>query len=206
MMLEGSYRFIFEKTKIIPSVRYMLQFDNGAGEIGGANLKDNTVGYRNTDSLDGALFASRLDIIQRFWSLRFGYSSVANRVDIVAPWRGFPTAGYTRAMGQYNWSANTDTYLLRADYNLDKAGLVKGGRLMMRYAVQNFDDTKAGVLSDNKVFTIDLVKRGFSFSPNLYGKIRMAFIDGKSDTIAVDGTLKPDSSYNEVRFELNYLF
>ena len=206
MMVEGSYRFVFEKTKLIPSVRYMTQFDNGAGAIGGANLKNNTVGYDDADSLDGNLFASRLDVIQRSWSLRFGYSSVADKGDIVAPWRGYPTAGYTRAMGQYNWNANTDTYLLRADYNLDKAGLLNGGRLMMRYAVQNFDDDKAGVSSDKKVFTINLVKRGFVFSPNLYAKIRVAFIDGKSDTVAVDGTLKPDSSYNEFRFEFNYLF
>jgi len=206
MMVEGSYRFVFKKTKLIPSVRYMAQFDNGAGAIGGANLKDNTIGYDNPDSLDGSLFATRLDVIQRSWSLRFGYSSVADKGDIVAPWRGFPTAGYTRAMGQYNWNANTDTYLLRADYNLDKAGLLNGGRLMMRYAVQNFDDAKAGVSSDKKIFTINLVKRGFLFTPNLYAKIRMAFIDGKSDTIAIDGSLKPDSSYTELRFEINYLF
>ncbi len=206
LMVEGSYRFIFGDFKIIPSLRYMKQFDNGAGAIGGANLRNNTVGYRNSESLESSLFASRVDFVKNIWSVRFGYSSIEDGGDLLAPWRGFPTGGYTRAMGQYNWYANTDTYMLRADYNLGRAGWLPKTRAMMRYAIQDFDDKKAGVQSDTQVLTFDLIKKGFDFSPNLYGKFRMAHVVGEDDTVASDGTLKPDPSYNEFRLEFNYLF
>ncbi len=206
MMLEGSYRWIDGSQKIIPSVRYMQQFDNGAGAIGGANLRNNTVGYHDPTTLDAKLYAVKLDYVQRLWSLRFGYSHVADEGDIVAPWRGFPTGGYTRAMGQYNWYANTNTYMIRADYNLGKAGFLSKTHAMMRYAIEDFDDAKAGVQADARVLTLDLVKKGFDFAPSLYGKLRMAHVLGDDDTIAEDGTLKSDPSYNELRLEFNYLF
>ena len=206
LMLEGTYRFNLDSTKVIPSFRYMQQFDDKAGQIGGANLLTNTIGYRNPQSLDSQLVAARVDFIQDVWSLRFGYSSISDEADLVAPWRGFPTASYTRAMGQKNWYANTDTYLLRADYNLGRAGIIPTMRVMMRYAIQDFDDSKAGVPSDNRVLTLNMVKKGFPYFPTLYSKLRFAHIEGDSDTIAIDGSLKPDSSYDEVRFELNYLF
>jgi len=44
-----------------------------------------------------------------------GYSKIADKADFTTPWRAFPTGGYTRAMGQTNWYANTSSYLLRAD-------------------------------------------------------------------------------------------
>jgi hypothetical protein len=205
LMVEGNYKIKFDNSfSIIPSLRFMYQFDNGAGEIGGANLKENVVGYSHPNSLDGGLFAVKTDFIWNFWSLRFGYSSVRDEGDIVAPWRGFPTGGYSRAMGQTNWYANTDTYLLRVDLNLGKAQIVPKTRLMMRYAIEDFDDSKAGVQSDARVFTLDIVNKGIF--PSLYTKLRLAHIDGDGHTRAEDGTLKPDPSYNELRLEFNYFF
>ena len=206
IMIEGNHKFDFENFRVIPSMRFMYQFDNGAGEIAEANLKNNTVGYRDKDSLDAQLFAFKVDLMRDIWSLRFGYSTVANRGDIVAPWRGFPTAGYTRAMGQTNWYANTDAYLIRADYNLGKAGVIPHSKMMMRYVIQDFDDDKAGVQSDSRVVTFDIVKKGFISFPSLYTKLRVAHISGDSHTIAKDGTLKKEPSYNEIRLEFNYLF
>jgi hypothetical protein len=37
-------------------------------------------------------------------------------------------------------------------------------------------------------------------------KTRLAYVEGDEDTVAGDGTLKVDSSYNEFRVEFNYLF
>lgn len=204
-MIEAKYRFYVDKLKISPALRLMKQFDNGAGRIGGANLKTNTFGYHDPDSLESTLLAARIDLVQDVWKLRFGYSKIADEGDIIAPWRGLPTGGFTRAMGQYNWYANTKTYMLRADYDFDKAGVLEGVKAFMRYAIQDFDDSKPAVQADSKVLTLDIIEE-FESIPGLFMKIRMAHVSGDAYTIAGDGTHKKDPSYNEFRFEINYLF
>ena len=206
-MVEGSYQWAMAETKVIPAVRYMKQFDEGAGAIGGANLRLNTVGYTNPDSLDGGLVGLRMDVAQKRWRVRLGYTHIMDEGDIVAPWRGFPTGGYTRAMGQYNWYANTDTYMVQTEYKVgDELTFLSKVHVRMRYAIEDFDDAKAGVQSDAQVWTLDVVKKGFDVAPNLYGKFRVAHVQGDDETMAQDGTLKPDPSYNEARLEFNYLF
>jgi hypothetical protein len=109
-VFDGKYRVHFDDLMIIPAVHYMQQFDDGAGAIGGANLKNNTTAYNNKNSLKASLIASRIDIIKNAASLRLGYSKTADKGDFVTPWRAFPTAGYTRAMGQTNWYAYRSLY------------------------------------------------------------------------------------------------
>jgi hypothetical protein len=108
-------------------------------------------------------------------------------------------------MAQYNWYANTKTYMLRADYDFDRAGVLEGVKAFIRYAVQDFDDRKPGVQADSEVFTLDVIKK-FESIPGLWMKTRMAYVSGDAHTIAGDGTHKKDPSYNEFRFEINYLF
>jgi hypothetical protein len=204
-IFDAKYKINANDFMIIPALHYMQQFDNGAGAIGGANLKNNTVAYSNPNSLNAALVATRLDIVKNAASLRLGYSKTADKGDLVTPWRAFPTAGYTRAMGQTNWYANTETFMLRMDYDFSKAKLLPGWRAMMRYAIQNFDDKKAGVQADSRVLTFDIVKH-FKSIPNFRAKLRAAFVNGDKDTVAQDNTLKDDPSYNELRLEFNYLF
>ena len=205
LILEGTHTIKLPFMKIRPSVRYMQQFDHGAGKIGGANLRNNVEGYQNPDSLASALIASRIDFVKGPASLRLGYSKVSDKGDIIAPWRGFPTAGYSRAMGQTNWYANTETVMIRADYDFSKAKLIDGFRIMMRYAQENFDDKKPGVSADVNVLTMDFVKR-FKEHPNLMTKIRTAFINERHPVLNLDGSYKKDPTYNEVRIEMNYLF
>ncbi len=204
-IFDAKYKINSNDLMIIPALHYMQQFDNGAGAIGGANLKNNTVGYNDIDSLNATLIAGRLDIVKDSYSLRLGYSKTADKGDFVTPWRSFPTAGYTRAMGQTNWYANTESYMVRMDYDFSKAKLLPGVRAMMRYAIQNFDDNKAGVQADNRVLTFDIVKR-FTSIPNFRTKLRAAFVNGDKNTIAQDNSKKADPSYNELRLEFNYLF
>jgi hypothetical protein len=199
VMMQADYQFNVGKMKVKPALRYMKQFDDGAGAIGGANLKNDTTGYTDPDNLDSELYAARIDLAQDAWKLRFGYTKVADEGDLVAPWRGFPTGGFSRAMAQYNWYANTQTYMIRADYDFSKAGLVPGLKAFMRYAIQDFDDSKAGVQADSNVLTVDLLKE-FNSVPGLYMKARFAYANGD------DGTPKSDPSYKEFRFEVNYLF
>jgi len=202
LSLEGTYTFkIDRKFKIKPSIRYIKQFDEGAGEIGGANLRNNTTGYNDPNSLESSLIATRIDFIKGAGSLRLGYSKIADKGDFLTPWRGFATAGYTRAMGQTNWYANTETFLVRGDYLFSDFDL----RVMMRYAKENFDDKKPAVSSDVDVFTMDIVKR-FKEHPNFITKLRTAIVKEQNPVLNRDGTYKKDPSYHEIRLEMNYLF
>ncbi len=209
-VIEGHHKFNLNNFNIIPGFRYIKQFDQGAKEIGRigvaiANLKGKGEGYKNPYSVEGALWMGRVDIKpkNRFWWLRIGYSAVADKADIIAPWRGFPTKGFTRAMGQYNWYANTKTYLVRLFTNWDNMGVSNGLKTSLRYVIQNFDDKKSGVQADSKVVHFDVIKKMRS---GVYFKFRLGIVDGDNSTYDIQGKLKPDPSYNEYRIELNYLF
>ena len=206
LIVDGKHKFqLNSDLSISPSLRYMRQFDLGAGAIGGANLKTNTTGYHDIDSLDSSLIAGRIDFAKENNRLRFGYSKVEDAGDIVAPWRGFPTGGYTRAMGQTNWYANTESFMVRADHDFSKTPILKGLKGMVRYNINNFDDSKEGVQADNQVLTIDFIKN-FNSMPNFSTKLRTAFVTGDRDTPIKNGSTKKDPSYKEIRFEMNYLF
>ena len=205
VVLEAHYAIrISEDWNIVPGVRYMQQMDNLDASVNVASLKDsNAHGYKNSTSLDGSLIAARVDIKNKAFLARLGYSHIADEADIVAPWRGFPTAGFTRAMAQYNWSANTKTYMLRVGYNFDKAGLVEGFNIFARYAIQDFDDNKDKVQADNNILHIDAMQ---NIGKNLQAKIRIGLSSADDSILKSDSTYKTDVSYNEYRFELNYFF
>lgn len=201
-MIQADYRFDVGVWSVIPSVRYMQQFDHGAGAIGGANLKTLTEGYTNPESLDSEMFAARVDVVQDAFKLRFAMTDVADKGDLIAPWRGFPTAGFTRAMSQYNWYANTKSYMVQFDYEFD---FVEDLKILSRYVIQDFDDQKLGVQADSNVFTFDLAKR-FEDSHMIF-KTRYAHVSGEEgDIVFEEGFRKLNPSYDEVRFEINYLF
>ena len=219
---EAHYTFKAGDYKIVPGLRYMAQFDDGGGDVGGAALlgllspynstyTGQDGGYSDPHSLDGWLVAARVDLkSDALWKLRLGYSHIGDEADIVAPWRGFPTGGFTRAMGQYNWMANTDTWMIRGDYDFGKAGLVQGLTAMFRFAIQDYDQSKyvettAGKkiplqFSDRNVLHLDAIYKVPAL-PGFEARVRMAFVDADDNLGSGD-----DPSYNEYRFELNYLF
>jgi len=208
-MVQADYEMNFLDLDLTPALRYMRQFDNGAGAIGGANLKTLTDGYTDPDSLDSWLLGARVDVSNHVWKLRFGYTQIADKGDLVAPWRGFPTSGFSRAMGQYNWYANTKSYMIKADYDFDNADLIPGIQASMRYVIQDFDDRKIGTPADSNVLTLDVLKE-FTDYPGLYMKFRAAHVVGNDHTPVEDNNLhvknKLDPSYDEVRFGIDYLF
>jgi hypothetical protein len=196
-----------EKLSLTPGVRYMQQMDNGAGEIGGASLSGGLAGltgaqkgYKEADSLDSSLYMGRLVLTDGIFKALVGYSAVADEGDIVAPWRGFPTGGYTRAMAQYNWRANTKTTAAEVAYNFGKAGLVPGLSAMARYAMQDFDEDKqaGGVQADSDILHIDIRQQ---IAKGLDAKLRIGLVSADERVGSTD-----KDSYNEYRFELNYLF
>jgi len=200
-MIQADFSYEVGEWSILPGLRYMKQFDNGAGAIGGASTKGIklTRGYKDPWSLDSWLVGVRTDIVKDGIKFRFGYTQIADEGDIVAPWRGLPTGGFTRAMGQYNWYANTKSYMFQIDYHLEdfESLLILG-----RFACQDFDDKKPAVPADSKVLTLDIMK-GFDGTSNMYVKMRYGHVWGDPQTGIVK---KLDPSYDELRLEVNYLF
>ena len=201
MMLQADYRFEIYDWSVMPGFRYMKQFDDGAGSLAGANLKEQTSGYTDADSLDVTLYGGRVDIVNDAFKLRLGYTKMADEADMVTPWRGFPTAGFTRAMSQYNWYANTQSYMVQLDYELEN---IEDFSILTRFVVQDFDDSKIGVQADSKVFTFDAVK---SFpEQSISFKTRFAHVMGSEQNVLHSALTKSNPSYDELRFEINYLF
>jgi hypothetical protein len=182
-----------------PGFRYFLQNDDGGGVIAGyTNLTGKVAtGYDPSvaTSLDSSLFAARLDLLMpdKKGMFRVGYSKVEDKADIVAPWRGFPTGGYTRAMAQYNWYANTQTYMIQGSYKL-----TSDFKADLKYAIQDFDDNKPNVEADSDVIHLDLI---YDINKQLQIKGRFGIVTADTGTSG-----KSDTSYNENRVEVNYLF
>ncbi len=192
---------------LTPGARYMKQMDKGAGNIGGASLsgslagiKGTSGGYKDASSLDGSLAMARLVLTQGPLKAQIAYSAVADEGDIVAPWRGFPTGGYTRAMGQLNWRANTKTKAAEVQYDFGKAKIIPGFSAMARYAMQDFDASKqaAGVQADSNILHMDFTQK---VATGLEAKVRVGLVSADERVSGGD-----KDSYNEYRFEINYLF
>ena len=200
---------------ITPGVRHMQQMDNGGGDIGGASLQgslavdqtpNSLLGYKERYTLNGSATMGRLIIQRGYFITQFSYSKVADQADLVAPWRGFPTGGYTRAMGQYNWHANTESTAIKIFYDFSSSNLIPGFSAITRYVVQDFDEQKqrAGGQADSKILHMDFrqeILEGFD------AKFRVLFSDAKRrEDYALNSALTERDSYSEYRFELNYLF
>lgn len=223
VVAEANYQIkLSDSWTLTPGVRYLKQMDDGAGAIGGASLSgkaaslSNTnpgtaggrASYSNPDSVDGSIIMARLVAANGPLELSAGYSKISDDADIIAPWRGFPTGGYTRSMAQVDWIANTKNWAVKASYDFDKAGLVPGMKIAADYESMNFDDSKAFVstFTDRDIFHVD-VWQTFKTLPNTEFKFRFATVDADPayTSATVQGTVD-NNSYNEYRFEINYLF
>jgi hypothetical protein len=212
-MAESSYEFsLANGWSLTPGLRYMQQFDHGAGSVGGAAISGALApggsaiadgGYTSPDSVDAKLYAARIVLKKGVGRLMAAYSRISDDADFISPWRGFPTAGYTRLMGQYNWEANTRSWTVQASYDFGKAGLVKGLRAVMDYTCMDYDDEKVRLLgvaqTDRDYLHADIWYR-FPFLSYLEAKLRLGYIDAQETAVGLD------PSYRECRFELNVLF
>lgn len=206
VVAEAHYRVPFENGWAVrPGVRYFHQMDDGGGEVAGyTNLSGNeALGYDAgvANSLDSSLFAGRVDLEMpdKKGLFRLGYSKVADEADIVAPWRGFPTGGFTRLMAQYNWLANTETYMIQAKYSFNSYFNTSLG-----YAIQDFDDAKDYVQADSSIWHLDNITK---FSKDFEMKVRIGIVQADDDIARQNlGGFKQDVTYNEYRLEFNYLF
>ncbi len=208
---EANYKIkVGDSWTVTPGVRYLRQMDDGAGKIGGASLSGTVTaanaaskGYTNGDNVDGSIIMARLVAATGPLELSAGYSEVSDDADIIAPWRGFPTGGYTRSMAQVDWIANTKNWAVKAAYDFEKAGLVPGLKVAADYENMNFDDAKAATsgFTDRNIFHVDAWQT-FKSLPNTEFKFRFATVDADPAV----GATTDYNSYNEYRFEVNYLF
>jgi len=203
-MVELNYKFdLGNGFTLSPGVRYVQQFDDGAGKVGGASITGDALtqgsdirnAYTDPDSVDTKLYAARLILAKDAASLSFGYTKVADEADFITPWRGFVTGGYTREMARYNWFANTETWRLRLAYNFGKANLVKGLRTFTSFTRENYDQDKVASLSNIvNIYYFGLIQ---DINPQTSFRLRSEYVDERLNTL-------PD--HGEVRLELNYLF
>jgi hypothetical protein len=211
LMVESNYEIpLIDGWSLTPGLRYMQQFDDGAGDVGGAALNGSLAGisgsakgYEDANSVDGRLYAARLVVKKAAGSVLAGYSKISDDADLIAPWRGFPTSGYTRSMAQYNWEANTESWMIQASYDFGKAGIIKGFRAAIDYVYMDYDDEKehlGGLDKTDLSYVHGDMWYKMPFLPDLEAKVRIGLAEADKDR---NGR---DPSYSEFRFELNYLF
>lgn len=206
VIAEANYQIkLNDAWTVTPGIRYLNQMDDGAGYIGGAALSNSlqnaavgssSGGYKDARNADASILMGRLVAANGPLQLTAGYSKISDDADVIAPWRGFPTGGYTRLMAQVDWLANTKNWMLRADYDFDKAGLIPGFKAMLGYEDINQDEAKG--YYDRNIVMMDLWKT-FKALPNTEFKFRMGLVESEKEN-------SDNESYNEYRFEINYLF
>lgn len=197
-MGELNYSLNFGNLSVTPGVRYIQQFDNGAGAVGGASLGGLAASssYKNPNSLDAKMIAAR--VVTKFddYKLNLGYTHILDEADLVMPWRAFPTAGYTRSMGMYNWKANTKSYRIELVKGANKTGVYKSPFIQTSILFIDEDETKS--VSDSMFYYAGVVQNIPSF-PELQYRVRIGYREFIHNTSLI-------SSYLDSRLEFNYLF
>ncbi len=200
VMAEANYKIAMDGFTLTPGVRYIKQFDNGAGKVGGAAYNGSVAGqdglaggYEDANSLDAQMIAARLVGKFENYKLNLGYTHVLDEADLITPWRGFPTAGYTRSMARYNWMANTKSYRIELVRNGNSKGVYK--EMFMQFSILHTDaDERKGYYDENYYYAGFI--QNIASMPTLQWRLRLGYSD----------TEKNDADNLDARFELNYLF
>ena len=196
-MGELNYTLKFNDFKIIPAIRYIKQFDNGAGAVGGASIyKIGLSGYKNANTLNSQMIAAR--VVTKFsdYKINLAYTHILDESDLVTPWRGFPTSGYTRSMGMYNWRANTKSYRLELVKGANSSGIYTTPFIQTSVLYIDGDTSK---LDTQSMFYYFGLIQNIPSNQNFQYRVRFGYRDfiGSSSLI---------SSYIDSRLEFNYLF
>lgn len=196
-MGELNYKIKFGGFTVSPGVRYIKQFDNGAGVIGGASItKKGLSGYEDVTSLNSQMIAARLVARMQDYKINLAYTNILDEADLVTPWRGFPTGGYTRSMGMYNWRANTRSYRLELVKGANKSGIYTTP--FIQTSVLYIDGDKDKAETDSMFYYFGIIQNLPSMQDLQY-RFRLGYRDFIGDSSAV-------SNYIDSRLEFNYLF
>jgi hypothetical protein len=199
VMGELNYKVNFNGFSITPAVRYIQQFDNGAGAVGGASLgglADSSV-YKDPLSLNAKMIAARVVAKVDEYKINLAYTNILNQADLVTPWRGFPTSGYTRSMGMYNWKANTKSYRLEVVKGANSTGVYTSP--FIQTSILYIDgDIKKSILAKSMFYYAGIVQNIPSMKEFQY-RLRLGYRDFIGDSSSVP-------NYLDSRLEFNYLF
>jgi len=199
IMLEANYQFDFDGFSLSPAFRYIRQFDQGAGAIGGASYQNDSTGYRNSNSLDSQMIAGKVVAHIDDYTFNLAYSKIFDEADLITPWRGFPTSGYTRSMGRYNWRANTQSYRIEMVHNANATASYNDLFTQASILYTNGDDSKKGTHVRDELYYYLGFAQNIPNLDNIQWRLRLGYtqyLDSK------------ESQYNNLdsRLELNYLF
>lgn len=219
-VLEANYDMKFTAVGVKLGGRFFKQFDRGAGDIikpqTGSTYGPSAYKFKgdNDNKIDTYMYALRAIGSYGPAKLLLSYSHTDKGGDLLAPWRAFPTDGYTRSMTQTDWNANTTSYKAQVDY--DFSSLVKGVSALLAYSYYNRDETRVPYQSmthrgytngDTIQWNFDIVYKP-AFAKNTEFKIRT--MDQKNDTVGKVGAntsiANKDTSNKELRIEANYFF
>ncbi len=216
VMGEVNYEFNVGHLRIIPGARYIKQFDNGAGAVGGASLSgdlnaSHTRSYKDWDSLNSQMVAARLVFKYHKYKFNLAYTDILDEADLVTPWRGFPTSGYTRSMGRYNWKANTKSYRAEFVRGTSTDGIYNDIYVQASVMYQNNDAKKTGLNYDNSLYYYFGLMQNIAALDNMQWRFRIGyqqFLNSGSRVAKITPTTHKDSDFNnlDTRFELNYFF
>ena len=198
-MGELNYTMQFNGFSVTPGVRYIQQFDNGAGAVGGASLSGLAASatYKDPTSLNAKMVAARVVTKIDTYKINLAYTNILNEADLVTPWRGFPTSGYTRSMGMYNWKANTKSYRIELVKNANSTGVYTKPFLQTSILYIDGDETKS-ILADSVYYYAGLVQNIPSM-PEFQYRVRLGYRDFIHSSSVI-------SNYLDSRLEFNYLF
>ena len=194
VMGELNYTFAFKHFTFIPGFRYIQQFDDQAGAIGGAAYNASATslsGYKNPNSLNSSMFGLRALFKFKQTKLNLAMTQISDQADLITPWRGFPTASYTRSMGRYNWQANTKSYRIELVQNANRLGVYKKAFVQASFLYTDADESK-GYYDENYYYI------GFIQNPTLAFQWRLRLGYAQSQNLYGSGL--------DARFECNYLF
>lgn len=206
-MFEANYALEAGDAIVSFGGRYIKQSDKGAGNI----ILPQTNNHDTDNSVDTSLYALRTIVNYHYAKLTLATSHTASGGDLIAPWRGFPTDGYTRSMTQTDWNANTRAYKSQLDYDFNT--LISGFSTMLSYSAYNRDSTKKPYQSmtdrafqngDTRQWNLDLI---YKLSGNYKGmELKARFMDQNNDRTTLTATTLKDTSNREMRLEANYYF
>ncbi|MEF3191473.1 MAG: OprD family porin [Campylobacterales bacterium] len=212
-MIEANYAVEAGDMILTLGGRFLYQDDQGAGTIIKPKIKNGD----DDDSIDTFLIAARA--IANYGPAKFlvAASHTDEGGDVIAPWRGFPTQGYTRSMTQTDWNADTNAYKLQFDY--DFHGHLPGLKAQVSYSIYDRNPikrpyqpmTNRGFQNDDTT-QINLDVK-YKFAGSLKGlDLLVRLMDQKNDIDrinengSIDSKVNWDSSNQEMRIELNYRF
>jgi hypothetical protein len=216
-LIEANYALEAGDAIVSIGGRFIKQNDKGAGAIINPLTTSSTTGNGDNDnSIDSYLWALRTVVNYGSATFLVSMSHTDDGADMIAPWRGFLTQGYTRSMTQTDWNANTDAY--KVQLNNDLGQFVSGLSSMLSYSIYDRDPSKTPYQSmtnrayqngDTTQWNLDVL---YKCSGNLKGlELFARFMDQNNDidtTNVIGGTNTNafDSSNKEMRLEANYRF